>query len=614
MPDITIEEENKFKKLTQDQRDDLALTISKWWKQFHQARKPQIDTARELDKFICLNQGARNAGDKWKSDIRENVIYNTWDSMKSLLWREVWADEDQMFDVAGVSPQDEENADKQKQAVVHALRDMKAGRQFDRATDYWSRYGDFVYKIDWKSVKKKVKRFDKFEGLQEIELPLEENANIEAIDPLFFNFDTQKCTSTDGASWDKCIKIYKRFATLAEIKANPLYTLTKAQQEELTHDDDTQVKDKEDDTELALKTEYGDLFEVLYLHGDFKHEGVEYHNVVAEVLAGKFLIFFDNNPIYINPFVFETTQRDSATMRGVSPLKAILEMSKGKEELINKAADIAELNANPCHWVSDSFLKEKYKDGITKYAPGRMFEYDTNFAGGFPQAIKFDASGILNIINALANDIADTSSINSNAMGNITQGKRTATEISIASKGSDSRIAMRLDYIYQANIEVIKKVAELLAMFKLEPELILIKDKGTRVAVEITNAIRQGNYQYIYEDRNALLDRRAKIQEAFTMLNASANNPVLYERINWVEALKTGLESIGFDNADKFFKQPSEIDQAAEQIKQLPENIQQAVIQTIAPVLQQATAAANAQTNAQNVQNNNPQGGLNEQK
>lgn len=611
MPNITIVEDNKFKKLTQDQRADLALTISKWWKQFHNARKKQIDTARELDKYICLNQPARNTEADWKSDIRENVIYNTWDSIKSQLWREVWADEDQMFDVAGVTPQDEQNADKQKQSVVHALRDMKASLQFDRATDYWGRYGDFVYKIDWKSKKKKVKRFDKFDGFQEIELPIEENANIEAVDPLFFNFDTQKCNSTNGDEWDKCIKIYKRFATLAEIKANPLYTLTKAQQEELTRDDDTQITDKDDNSELALKTEYGDLFEVLYLHGDFKYEGVEYHNVVAEVLAGKFLIFFRENPVYINPFVFATTQRDSATSRGISPLHAILEMSKGKEELINKAADIAELNANPCHWVSDDFLKEKYKDGVVEYSPGRMFEYDTNFSGGFPQAIKFDSSGILNIINALANNISDTSSINANAMGNITQGKRTATEISIANKGADSRTAMKLDYIYQANIEVIKKVAELLAMFKLEPELILVRDKGARVAVEITNAIRQGNYQYIYEDRNALLDRRAKIQEAFTMINASAQNPVLFERIDWVKALKTGLESIGFENVDKFFKEPSEIDQAAEQIKQLPADIQQAVIQTIAPVLQQATITAQAQTNAQN---GNPQGGFGEQR
>lgn len=600
MPDIQIEKESKFKKLSKEAQEDLAHKISGWWKQFHAKRKTQIETANELMKYIYLNQADRNKNKKWKSNIKENMLYTTWDSMKSSMWREVWSNEEQMFDVTGVTKADEENAEHQKQAIVHALRKMNAGVQFDVATDYWGAYGDFIYKIDWKSRKKLVKRFDKFNGYVVKELPLEENANIEAINPVFFNFDTAKYKFGDVESWDKCIKIYKRFASLEEIKANPLYKLTKEQEQDLTIEEDTEVVEKLTDEELATKTKYGDLYEVLYLQGDFKFNNVYYSNVVVEVLAGKYLIFFDDNPIFINPFVYETTQKDPETGRGISPLKSILEMCKEKEELINKAHDIATLNANPCHWVSDTFLKEKYKNGVIDYEPGKVLEYENNYQGGFPQAVKFDASGIADIISVLANDISDTSSINANNMGNITQGKRTATEISIASKGSDSRTAMKLDCIYQANLKVIEKVAELLAMFALEPETLLIKDKGQRVGIEINNAIRQGQYSYVYEDRNALIDRRAKIQEAFTMLNAAANNPVLMERIDWVEALKTGLESIGFDNADKFFKEASEIDQVAEFIKQMPQEYQQAIMQNITPMLQQAQMAM--------------QGGMNEQR
>ena len=35
MPDIQIEKESKFKKLSKDDRDELARKISDWWGVFH---------------------------------------------------------------------------------------------------------------------------------------------------------------------------------------------------------------------------------------------------------------------------------------------------------------------------------------------------------------------------------------------------------------------------------------------------------------------------------------------------------------------------------------------------------------------------------------------------
>lgn len=588
MPDIQIEKDDKFKKLNKDDREKLATTISDWWVQFHNKRKSQIEVAGQLEKYVYLNQGDRNTTEDWKSNIKENKLYTTWDSTKATMYKEVWSNEEQMFDVVGTSKEYEEVADKQKQAIVHSLKQMNAGVQFDIATDNWGIYGDFVYKIDWKSRRKKVKRYNRFEGFVEQELPLYENANIEAINPMFFNFDTTKYKLGDEESWDSCPKIFKRFATIDEIKSNPLYKLTKEQLSELDIDEETKVVDKKADDDLAKTKKYGDMYEVLYLHGDIKFNNVMYKNVVAEVLAGKYLIYFAENPIYINPFVWGYTERDVETGRGISPLKCILELVKGQEEMLNTAADIAKLNANPPYWSPDTFFKEKYKNGDIQIRPGRVYDFEGSYQGNLPTKMNFDGSGIKEIISVLANDISDTSGINANAMGNITQGERSATEIQIANKGSDSRTAMKLDKIYQINIKVFKKVAELLAMFKTEPEILMVKDKGERVSVEITNAIRQGSYDYYYEDRNALIDRRAKIQEAFNMLNAAGNNQELSQKIDWVEALKTGLESVGFDNSDKFFKDISEIDQVADFVKQLPPELQQAIIQNITPMLQDA--------------------------
>ena len=603
MPDIQIEKESKIKKLNKEDREELAKKISDWWGQFHEKRRSQLETARELEKYMYFNQADRNKDKAWKSNIKEYRIATTWDCMKSLIWKESYSNEDQLFDVQGTAQEFEEMAEKQKTALSHSLKKMKASTQLDKGTDGWGVYGDFVYKTDWKSRKKKVKRFDPYSGLVEQELPIEENANLEAINPMFFNFDTTKYRYGDKDSWDRCPKIYKRFVSIEEIKANPLYTLTKEQELELDIDEETKTTDKKSDNDLAKMKKYGELYEVLYLHGDIKFKNVLYKNVVAEVLAGKFLIFFDENPVYINPFIFGVTELDPETGRGISPLKCILELSKGKEELLNKAADIAELNANPCHWVSDTFLKEKYKNGRVDYEPGKVLEYENSYQGGFPQAVKFDASGIADVISVISNDISDTSSINANIMGNIETGKRTATEMQLASNGANARTAMKLDKIYQINLQIVENVAELLAMFKTEPEILMIKEKGQREAIEINNAIRQGSYQYFYEDRNALIDRRAKFQEAYNLLNSAGNNAELLDRIDWVEAVKTGLEMVGFDNADKFFKEPSEIDQVANFIKQLPPELQQAIMQNITPMLQQAQMVMASQ---------GQQGGMNE--
>ena len=595
MPDIQIEKESKFKKLSKDDREELAKKISDWWGEFHDRRKSQLETARRIEKEIFLNQPDRNNNKQWKSNIKENLAHTIWLSMKSLIWKESWSNEEQMFDTQGTSKEYEEMASKQKQAVVHSMKRMEASTQFDRETDLWAVYGDFVYKTDWKSHKKKVKRFDPFQGYIEQELPLEENANIEAINPMFFNFDVTKYKYGDKASWDSCPKIFKRFASIEEIKANPMYKLTKEQELDLNIADETKTTDKKSDGDLATMKQYGDLYEVLFLHGDIKFNNVLYKNVVAEVLAGKYLIFFDENPVYINPFIWDCTQLDPETGHGISPLKGFLDMAKGKEEMLNVASDIAKLNANPCHWVSDTFLKEKYKNGTVEYEPGKVLEYENSYQGGFPQPVKFDASGIADIISVLSNNISDTSAVNSNIMGNIEQGKRTATEMQLANNGANSRIAMLLDKIYQINLKVIENVAELLAMFKNEPETLLVKEKGQRVAVEITNAIRRGSYYYVYEDRNALIDRRAKNQEYYQALTGAAQLPQFVDRIDWVEAFKKYLENSGFDNVDNIITEPSEIDQVADFVKQLPQEYQQAIMQNITPMLQQAQMAMQAQ-------------------
>lgn len=587
MPDIEIEKESKFKKLKPHERDDLAQTIGDWYANFQDKRTSQIDTAEKIKEQIYLNQPNRNANQAWKSNIKENRLYTTKDSLKATMWRDIWSKEEQMFDVVGKSTEDDKTAKLQKQAIVHALKEMQAGVQFDKATENWFIFGDFIYKTDWKQRKKLVKRPDVLKPFKYVELPLYDNANIEAVDPLNFVWDITTLDIDNPESWDKCIKIHKRFESLEAIKNNQLYKLTQEQYDDLkSQDDTTSPTEAQTDKELAQATSYGDLKEVLYLHGDFRYNGVEYKNVIAEVIERKYLIYFEENPIFINPFVWGACEIDPETKRGISPLKCILDLTLGKEELVNKLGDAAELILNPPRIGDENSINEKYRNTNIEMEPGKIIGVQA--LGGQPlEQFIVNPQGIQEIAGYLDNVISDVSGVNANLMGSINAGDRKATELNLAQSGATSRIALKLDKIYQVNMKVIENVAELLAMFKTNSELIMIKDNGIKQEIEITQAIRQANYTYYYEDRNSLIDRRGKVQEALAMLTQAGQNPELMPRIDWEEALKFGLEAIGFENVDKFFKDNTPLDNLYMQLKQTPPQMQELFVQQAQPIIQQ---------------------------
>ena len=133
----------------------------------------------------------------------------------------------------------------------------------------------------------------------------------------------------------------------------------------------------------------------------------------------------------------------------------------------------------------------------------------------------------------------------------------------------------------------ISAVAEMLAMFKTGNDYVFASEKGKDVEYKITEQIRQAEYNYIYEDRNAINDRKSKFQEVFQLFQAVGQNPELFNLIEWKEVITTAVEMVGFDNTDKFFKADTPAQQFADQLKQIPEQMQQQVVGMFSQQLQQ---------------------------
>ena len=598
---------NEQKELNEEQKERFAKRIAENFAKWDEDRAKQIATAKNIMEEVYLDQKSRKTDDKdWKSNVHLNKLHNCKKAIKAMLWREVYPNADQMFDVRGTNLKTEEFAKSQKASIVDAFNKMKIGKQYDLAVDSLLDIGEMIAKVDWVQKTKVVKRQRKDIGfilqsliqqdagiapMKDVVIPVYENARVETLSPFMFVFDHSKFKLFDEDSWDSCIKIYKRFKTLDEVKNNKNYEVKKEWLDELQQDKEDKTVDNKEIAELRKEEQYGNMWTVLYAHGDFKIDGKLYKNYIAEVLAGKYLIRFEKNPMHINPFVYCALEYDPLTKRGISILKSVYDMCKEEEELTNVAFDAQKLTINPPVYATEEMFDEDNTDenGNLELFPGKIIQFKTGLNGNArPEPLIINTTGIADLLGLLDRQIADTSSVSDVMLGNIENNKRTATELSLADKGSSSQIGKILDVFYQDfTIPIVEKVGELLAMFVDGATTVYLQEKGENLEYQITNEIRQAQYNYVYDDRNALHDKKAKAMELLELLTRAAQDPELRDQLDLKEGFVDVAETIGYDNTDKYFKEQTPAQQFADQLKQLPPEIQQQIIPMFAQQLQQ---------------------------
>ena len=152
--EIKTEVVNDLKQLTDNQKEELAQRLAKNFSKWDDDRNSQITTAKEIMDEVYLNQASRKKdADDWKSDVKLNGLYNIKRALTASLWREIWANPAQMFDVRGTNEQTEEQAKLQKAAIVDSLNKMQIGKQFDDAISNLFDIGEMIAKVDWEQKK-----------------------------------------------------------------------------------------------------------------------------------------------------------------------------------------------------------------------------------------------------------------------------------------------------------------------------------------------------------------------------------------------------------------------------------------------------------------------------
>lgn len=602
--EITEEKSEVLGKLNDEEKGKLVSDIVGKFQQWDDARSDQIATAQKIMEEVYLNQPDKKYdGDlAWKTDIKTNALYNIKRTKTAALWQQVYSDNEQMFDVKGTNEETEQNAKIQKASIVRALDLMNVQRQYDKVVNDLFDIGEMIFKTDWERRSKVVKRqatnetgwelqnvvrsqegagFEVTNVLADVTVPYYENARVEEVSPFMFVFDASKFKQGDKRSWDSLWKIYKKFDTFINIKNNKIYDITPEIISDLENSAKNDSADVKQNEELRKLDEYGGQLSILYCHGDFKIGKKLYKNYIAEVLAGKYLIRFEENPLYINPFIFCALEYDPKTKRGISPLKCALPFAKEQERITNTAFDVQKLKADPPSFANEDLFDEDNtdEDGSVKLSPGKIIKVKSDYTGSTPTPVNVSGEGISDLLNLSDQKISDLTSVSNFMYGNVTDTKRTATELSLVDKGASAQVSKELDIINQdLTIPMIENVAELLAMFKNGVDYVYTKEQGKDVEYQVTDAIRQSQYEYVYEDRNAIENRKSKFEQAFQLMASASANPQLFAMFDWKEVYTTAFEMLGFDNPDKFFKDETPVEMFADELRKIPPELQEQAV------------------------------------
>lgn len=652
----TIEKVKKPK----DPQKVVDFVVSQW-KKLQDNRQSQIDLAMNLQKWASMNQKPMKIYNTRQEEIdgyKDNKFATIVEVTTAQIGNQSWTNMGQMFDVrsteTGLIPpkksdyittieyeqevnkfleqlyndnsqkllieEGEKKAELQKKALEQALYRMKADIQLEKCFRYGDLFwGEKISQVGWKQ----RTLVQKLYGNKENKIDYD-NADIQAIDPLAFVFDTVKFVKDDDDVFKSIIKIHKRFETIESIinrkftnkegKQVNLYNLTSENIQELKNMEDTtsDTTEPQADDQKIQEVKVGDAYATYFAHGDFKIDGVEYKNYIAEVFAEKFLIRFEPNPIYICPFIIQMDEQDPDTKRGIARMKTIYDACVMRQVYINLKQQKDFLNGNPPTMMTSEMKKELIKPGETSYLwkPGAIIELDdlSPEKVSMLKTFTFDTKGDVDNITFITNEISDNGAVNANAMGNTTSGSVKATDLQLAKQGQDIRTQQTLDSIYKFTIKNIEAVAQILALFKSGVEVFKVKNKNVEEMIAITDIIRQGQYEYRYEDRNALMNRHAKLEQAIQLIEKLSNVPEMAQKFDYEECFKTGMASIEYDNPEKFLKTATTIDGVIAEFQRLQPEEQQQIIIMLLQQAQQSVQGVNQDQSVNAVRNPQMQG------
>ncbi|MDD3593028.1 MAG: hypothetical protein PHX18_00200 [Candidatus Gastranaerophilales bacterium] len=521
--------------------DYLRDKIAFMFEELDSARAKQKEDIKSLENAVFLKDN-----DKFQMPD----LFELYQTFKSHIWENLYSNLESLFDVKGLNQQSEQNALIQKRNLMRYFESSRLVSTLDKAIDFLIRKSEAVVFVGWRTEEKFVRR--------EVEKPVAgidaqtslktkkvievqpkkvyEGLDIKAIDPENLVFDTE----------NKKYFIYQTFITPEQLDCindfNLLDEAAKTMLKHLIHEKDRKTSKGVIDDKIELLEYWGDI--VL-------QDGTVLRNQVVVLAAREFIIRLEDNPFVINPFVVMNIVEDPDTKRGFLYLKTALPMKEKAQQIFVNQLRALEFVTNPAYLAP----KGAFSSPEQKIDPGKIVEYEPALMPQTPMPLNM--TGALQgweFLTYLKSIEETTTGIFKNFAGLPNSTQRSATEVQFSAGGQNARLAMIIDCINQdLVIPIVEKSADLIANLVFEDENIFVQIDNSKQTLAINQNVRNGEYKYIYGDRNAIQVRKFKAKEMF---DACANLfkifPELKNTVNANEVMKFLLEQYGFDNFERF--------------------------------------------------------------
>lgn len=614
-----ITEKNETKKINGEDLTALANKISTDFDMYDERRAKNLEQANALineiffgEKTKVSDAEVRSSDDdkyeNWKTKVRMCKTYMFYQVLKAFIWKNIYANVNSMFDVAGENQESDNSSTKQKAALVNVLEKMEFPQTCDKIINYAMLHGELISFSAWKKKSEEYRRSvaeditnpkavaavlkGKFHFIDE--KLVYDNPYVYEVNPANLVFDVSQ-----KANWEECPKIYKSYKVPDDIINNKYYKVDKEIAEaikSLVKNPDPNASQKNED--LRDDVVNGGTVEVLEHWGNLRLEdGTLLKNWHCVVVARKYVVRFQKNSRIVNPFTFDTLIEDPETGRGISPIYCVLSLAKLQEDLMNRTCDMQTLQECPPIYAPKGFFDEEE----IKLYPGKVIEFGDNLSPDKITPMEFAVSIFLNDIIFLSDLMAETSGIFPNMAGADEKSAKTATEISTKAQGQLTRLSMMIDIINQGLIvPLVKKIAKLCADFKSGNEDIFINRGDQKETITINDEIRKGEYRYTYSDRTATTERSNK---ADLVVNA-CKEFAQFIPLNGQELFTWYMEQKDVENPERFL-----------QIQQLLEpEVQEALMNNpqLAPIIQQMQEQILAQKQQEQpkIDNSEPQAAI----